>query len=79
MDVIRGQKTTGVILVMNCQDRGSMHVAVEGQCGWHYAVKRVLLVVYRSNACDTRDHRNAFPQSITMHNSQLILVSIHAS
>ena len=47
MDVIRGQKTTGVISVMNCQDRGTMYVAVEGQCGWHYAVKRVLLVVYR--------------------------------
>ena len=45
MDVIHGQKTPGVVSVVNCQDLGTMHVAVEGQCGWHYAVKRVLLVV----------------------------------
>ena len=48
-----------------------MHVAVEGQCVWHHAVKRrVLLIVYRSNV---RDHRNAFPQSITMHSGHIIV------
>ena len=80
MDVIRGQKDyrRNIISVVNCQDRGTMHVAIEGQCGWHYAVN-VYCLWSRSNACDTRDHRNAFPQSITMHNSQLILVSIHVS
>ena len=47
-----------------------MHRAVEGQCGWHHAMKRAAqsLEVIR-----TRDHRNAFPQSITMHNGYIIL------
>ena len=64
------EKTPGVVSVVNCQDWGTMHVAVEGQCGSGKSIAT-------SNACDTSDHRNTFPQSITMHNSQFIVLFLY--